>query len=117
MSDRQWQLLAACSYGIFATGQEFPDRPFHSLDDALLTIRFETSVKFTDYCRRAFRVKASRLIAFIVQDTSEKRASCVALFNHTPVLKVVGTITDPNGDEDDVSIFSIQPQSRPIIRI
>ena len=117
MSDRQWQLLAACSYGIYATGQEFPNRPSHVLGDTLLTISFETSIEFSDFCRRAFRIKASRLIAFTVQDAGEKRVLCKAIFNHTPILEVIGTITDPDGDEDDVSIFSIRPQSRPVIRI
>ena len=75
-----------------------------------MTITFTSSSAFSDYVRRAFRVVVSRLVAFAVETITENSATCRALFNHTPHLEVVGTITDPNGDEDDVSIFHIRPR-------
>ena len=92
-------------------GQEFPERPSHTLDGTLLTVHFESGVQFTDYTRRAFRVKASRLVAFIVDGMTETRVACRCIFNHTPILRVVGTIIDPDGDDSDISVFQITPQS------
>ena len=110
MSTRQWQLLAATSYGIYATGMQFESRPVHILNGRSLTIEFENLSEFTDYTRRAFRIMATRLIAFVVQSLAEKSVTCLAIFNHTPQLEVVGSINDPSGDDSDVSVFSITPQ-------
>ena len=108
MSTRQ--LLAATSFGVYATGQRFESRPNHTLEGTLLTIFFETNTEFIEYIRRAFRVTASRLVAFTAESVGDRLVRCRAIFNHTPYLKVVGSVNDPSGDDSDVSVFSIRRQ-------
>ena len=117
LSLRQWQLLSACTFGAYCTGQEFENRPPYTLDGTLMTVSFTSSSEFTDFTRRAFRVIVSRLVAFTVDTVTEKVVTCKALFNHTPFLDVVGTLTDPDGDEDDVSILRVRPNPNLTVNI
>ena len=110
-------MLAAASFGIYCTGQAFENRPDYTLDGTLMTVNFASSNDFSDYVRRAFRVVVSRLVAFTVDSVAPNSVTCRALFNHTPILEVIATITDPSGDEDDVNIFTIRPSRNRTINV
>lgn len=91
MSVRQWQLLSAVAFGVFATGMEMPDRPEYELKEKTLTIMFDSCDKFRNFVRRALAVRASRLIAFGVIEITDTRITCGALFNQTEPLSVDAT--------------------------
>ena len=94
MSPRQWQLLSASSFGIFATGQVLADRPEYEFTDSVLKINFKSTVEFKEYVRRAFAVVASRQVAFAVVEIQSGFVKCRALFNHTSKLECDDAIID-----------------------
>ena len=94
LSERQWQLLSAVTFGVYGTGQIFAERPKYELKENILTIQIESTEKFHNYTRRAFAIMASRLVAFTVDSIQAKYVKCSALFNHTPPLDIDSAIID-----------------------
>ena len=71
LSIRQWQLLSSVVFGIYATGMEMPDRPEYELVEKTLTVKFKTCDEFRNFVRRALAIRASRLIAFGIEEIEE----------------------------------------------
>ena len=92
LSQRQWELLSAITFGLFGTGQCFADRPSYSLDGKRLTVEFSNTDAFKTYTRRAFTVTASRLVAFKVHEVKETSVICHALFNQTKPMPIEGSM-------------------------
>ena len=94
LSPRQWQLLSAVSFGVYATGQVLSDRPEYELSGSVLKIMFKTSDEFKNYVRRALTIVASRQVAFAVVEIQDKFVKCRALFNQTSPLECDDAIID-----------------------
>ena len=92
MSQRQWELLSAITFGLFGTGQCFADRPSYGLNGKILTVEFTDADAFKTYTRRAFTVTASRLVAFKVHEVKKTSVICHALFNQTKPVPLEGSM-------------------------
>lgn len=94
LSIRQWQLISAVVFGIYATGMELPDRPEHELTEKTLLVKFESLDQFRAFTRRAFAIRASRMIAFGVTEITENKITCGALFNETESVGIAESVLD-----------------------
>ena len=94
LSIRQWQLLSASSFGIYAIGQQLEDRPEYTLEGTTLTLKFKNADEFRNYTRRALAVVASRLVAFVVVEQNDKEVRCRSLFNQTQSLDIGDAVAE-----------------------
>lgn len=73
---------------------EMPDRPEYELVEKTLTVKFKACNEFRDFVRRALAIRASRLIAFGIDEIEETKITCGALFNQTKPLAIDESVVE-----------------------
>ena len=88
LSFSRWRLLSRITFGVFATGCDFEDRPSVDFNGTDLVLHFTALETFTRFTQRAFRQPASALIDFEVDVTPQRVVGTITM-NNTPRVELV----------------------------
>ena len=107
LSHSQWKLLCRLSYGIYATGGTFENRPDPVYQDPVLEINFSTVREFNEYHQRALSWTPSHLVDFSVDEISANRVVGSISANHTPEMTLIRPQSGPSDADSDVVFLRI----------
>ena len=91
--------MCRLTYGIYATGGSFENRPVPVFQDPDLTVNFNTVREFNEFRQRALRWTPSQLVDFSVDEISSNRVVGSISANHTPEM----TLIDPRNIAPDTN--------------